>query len=357
MKDRIKRLRDRFQDFEIDSLLVFSQVNIRYLSGFTGSSGILLISPQRCFLVTDFRYKQQGSLQALDCEIIIAQDGLIRALGKLPIDSFGKRMGFESEYTSFKQYTELKESLPSVSLIPVQNLVEDLSVIKEDGEIRCIKRAAEISDRVFEEAVAFIKPGVTERDVAAEIDYAIRRAGGEKASFDTIVASGPRSSMPHATTSDRVIQEGDLVVLDFGARYEGYASDLSRTLVVGTPTERQGQLYKIVQKAQETAIQEAREGITCSQLDGVARRIIEDAGHGADFGHPLGHGVGLNVHDPPRVSWRDGVVLKAGMVITIEPGIYIPDWGGIRIEDVIVIREDGCENLTTAKKGLTPGAL
>jgi Xaa-Pro aminopeptidase len=239
-------------------------------------------------------------------------------------------------------------------------LIESFSVIKDKSEIQKIRRAVEITDGVFEQILPLLKPGISELELAAEIDYRIRKSGGEKAAFDTIVASGERSSMPHAIPTGRKFQKGELVLMDFGAVFDGYASDFTRTVVLGETTREQEQRYDLVRQAQREAIRIAKAGIDSVELDRTARQIIENAGYGSNFRHSLGHGVGLQVHEAPRISWKNGTILRPGMVLTVEPGIYLPGWGGIRIENMILVEEDGCEDnqddnrtyLPTLLKGL-----
>jgi Xaa-Pro aminopeptidase len=305
----------------LDALLVSDPLHIRYLTGFSGDSGLVLVGPEKTFLITDFRYEEQARVEAPDSDLLIAKNGFVEKMAELAPKDTGHRIGFEEVHLPYQAYKKLGEHLSHAQWIAQDGLVERLSIVKE-------------------------------RDIAAEIDYAIRKQSAEGPSFEAIVASGPRASMPHATVSDRTLQSGDLVILDFGAVFRGYASDMTRTLVVGAPTVQQRAVYEIVLRAQEAAIAAAKAGLRCAELDRVARTIIEDACYGPQFGHSLGHGVGLGVHEQPRISSKSDQVLKPGMVITIEPGIYIPGWGGIRIEDLVVIQPDGCENLTTAPKRL-----
>jgi len=347
MKNRIEKLRAKLAEEQIDSLLVSSSINIRYLTGLSSSNALLLIGLEGEFLITDFRYEEEARSKASGFEIRIAQDQLWEEFSLLPQRVLGEKMGFESQHLSFEQYLKLKETLPSsVSLVPKRDLIESFSVIKDKCEIEKIQRAVEITDRVFEQILPLVKPGISEQELAAEIDYRIRKSGGERAAFDTIVASGERSSIPHATPTGRRIQSGELLLMDFGAVFDGYASDFTRTVVVGEATREQKQRYALVHQAQREAIKRAKAGMDSCELDKTARQIIENAGYGPNFRHSLGHGIGLQIHEAPRISWKDGVVLKPGMVITVEPGIYIPGWGGIRIENVILIEEEGCEELT-----------
>jgi len=350
-KERVDKLRGKLEEDGLDSFIVFSPHNIRYLCGFSGSSGVLIISRSKLFLITDFRYAERAELEAFGCEIRIAEDRLLKEIPKIGKGFLGSSAGFESDFISYKTYVELSETVGS-ALIAKDGYIDSMSMIKDNMEIEKISTAVGIADSVFNLITSMIRAGVSERDISTEIEYFVRKRGAEKTSFDTIVASGARSSMPHASTSDRVLKERDLVIIDFGALYDGYVSDMTRTLSVGSPDARQNEIYDIVLRAQEESISKARAGMLCSELDRVARDIIAEAGYGSNFGHSLGHSLGMRVHENPRISPNSDVVLEAGMVVTIEPGIYIPGWGGIRIEDVIVITDGGCRVLTRSPKSL-----
>lgn len=340
------------QQQALDSFLVSSRSNVRYLSGFSGSAGLLWVNMEQAILYTDFRYEERAQQEASACDISIVKGALLDALVKMPAGTVGRSVGFESAVLTFKDHNKLSSGLRNVRLLPTESMVEELLEVKDEDEVTCIRQAVKITDQVFEEVLSWIKPGISEREIAAEIEYRFRKHGGEKASFDTIVASGKNGSMPHAAAGDKQIDVGDFVTLDMGTYYKGYASDLTRTVVIGTPTARQKQVYATVLSAQQQAIEAAKAGMIASELDAVARNAIAQAGLGGYFGHGLGHGVGLLVHDPPRVSWMNHKPLKAGMVVTIEPGVYIPGWGGVRIEDIVIIKEDGCEDITSAPKAL-----
>ena len=352
MTERIQKLRKTLNEEGLDALLVSDPLHIRYLSGFSGDSGLALVGPERTFLITDFRYEEQARIEAPEVQLLIAEEGFIEKMAKLPQEAMGRRIGFEETHLPYKAYKKLGEHISHAEWIAQEDLVERLAIVKDAREIAHIREAVRIGDCVFEQIVPLLKPGITEREIAAEIDYAIRKRTPEGPSFEAIVASGHRASMPHASISERSLELGDLVILDFGAVFRGYASDMTRTLSIGTPTAPQRKIYEIVLQAQEAAIAAAKADMPCAELDRVARTIIQDAGYGPQFGHSLGHGVGLNVHEEPRISSKSDQILKPGMAITIEPGIYLPGWGGVRIEDLVIIREDGCENLTAAPKQL-----
>jgi Xaa-Pro aminopeptidase len=253
---------------------------------------------------------------------------------------------------SLQQRQQLGELLPTTELVPVKELVEEMGLVKEEGEIENIRQAVGISDGIFGEIVDFLRPGLGEVEVCAEIEYRMRKKGSERLPFDAIVVSGARSALPHGQPTKKRLQGGDLVTMDYGARVGGYCSDFTRTVVLGQASEKQREIYQVCLRAQEEAEAAAKAGMTAVELDGVARQIIADAGYGDNFGHGLGHGLGLEVHEGPRLSPKGQGRLEPGMVVTIEPGIYLPQVGGVRIEDVVVIREDGCEVLTKASKEL-----
>ncbi len=348
---RVERLKKLFSAKEIDGVIITKAENRRYITGFTGSSGIVVVSADRNVLITDFRYLEQAAEQATDFEIVDGTKDMIGAIKEVVEKANIKNLGFESRGMNFYEYQEYNKELCAVTkMIPIEALVEELRLYKDEEEISMIKKAAELADAAFQHIQAFIKPGVTELSIALELEYFMKKMGGEKNSFDFIVASGPRSSLPHGVASDRVIQSGEFVKMDYGTIYNGYCSDITRTVVVGEPTEKMVEIYNIVKEAQQSAIDQIKAGTTSIEADAIARDIITQAGYGLNFGHGLGHGVGLEIHEGPRVSTKEPVVLEENMVITIEPGIYIPQWGGVRIEDDVVIKKDGCHVLTTATK-------
>jgi len=338
MKERIKRLREKLNQENLDLLLVTALTNIRYLCGFTGSNGILLVSKDKAVFLTDFRYKEQVKKEVKGAEIKIPQKDLLK----------GKRIkaGFEEKYLTFQLYQRLKTLLPQVLWVPTENLVESLLVTKDEEEIKKIKKAADISAKVYQEVLQYLRPGVKESDISAELEYRIKRNGGTGSAFEPIVASGLRSAMPHARASSKTLKKGEFVTLDFGASYDGYVCDITRTVVLGNATPRQKKIYDLVLKAQTRAIESACSGMKGFELDKVSRDIIKKAGYQKYFGHGLGHGIGLLVHDSPGINTKSQEVLKPGMVITIEPGVYIPGWGGVRIEDDVLITRNGCKVLT-----------
>ncbi|HEY8395002.1 MAG TPA: Xaa-Pro peptidase family protein [Thermaerobacter sp.] len=349
---RLETLRRRMAEEKVDGIWVGSPANRRYLSGFTGSSGWLLITADRAELWTDFRYLEQAAAQAPAFEVVRHEPDVYQHLGRRAGELGLTRLGFERDHLTYGQWERLRAGLPdTVELVPVAGWVEELRRVKDPGEIAAIRQAARIADEALLEVLAGLRPGMTEREVALQLEFAMRRRGAEGVAFDFIVASGPRSSLPHGLASERVIEEGDLVTIDYGAVYAGYASDCTRTVVIGRAGQRQREIYDIVLEAQRRAMAAVRPGATGADVDRAAREVIEAAGYGEHFGHATGHGVGLEVHEGPRLAATAGdQVLAPGMVVTVEPGIYLPGWGGVRIEDLVVVTEDGGEVLTRVTK-------
>ncbi|MEW6188675.1 MAG: Xaa-Pro peptidase family protein [Actinomycetota bacterium] len=347
---RISKLRQKIKEAQVDAMLIKKPENLRYLIGFTGS-GMLMIDGKHIFLLTDFRHFEQAVQEAYGCEILkvtnSGHDELASLIRKLGL----KVIGFESHFLTYKEYIELSE-LDNILLHPLPQMVEQLRAIKEEGEIVRIARAAKLADQAFSHILPFISLGVTERDVAIELEYFMRKSGAEKAGFDIIVASGARSAIPHARTTDKCLNPGEFVKIDLGAVYEGYHSNMTRTLVLGKASEQQRKIYRLVLQAQKRALDGISLGQTGAQVDGIARDYLSQVGYGSNFGHNLGHGVGLEIHEIPTLGPKSSERLMAGMVTTIEPGIYISGFGGVRIEDLVLLREEGIEILTASAKDL-----
>ncbi len=337
---------------EVDAIFVSQPENRYYLSGFAGSAGFLLITPQKAILATDFRYIEQARIQASNYEIFqIANDiadwfsGLVNGLSL-------RRLGFEAGHITFAMYRQLNDVLGEMplKLVPLNGLVESLRVVKEPEEIELITKASEMSDSAFRYIEEGIHAGMSEKEVAWEIEKFLRENGSQTVPFDIIVASGPNSALPHAKPSPRTIQSGEPVVIDIGARFDGYSSDLSRTICLGTPDDTFKKVYDVVLGAQLTATAIIKEGMTGEQADSLARTVVEQAGYGEAFGHALGHGVGLAPHESPRLGPGSAEALTSGMVFTVEPGIYLPGWGGVRIEDLVVMESDKARVISKARK-------
>ncbi|MEE8419710.1 MAG: aminopeptidase P family protein [Dehalococcoidales bacterium] len=351
---RLEKLRPLLAEKEIDAILISQPDNRYYLSGFDGSAGYLLITRQEAVLATDFRYIEQVKEQSPDYRIFQITGNLTGWFPGLVSETGIKRLGFESSDVSFAFYRQLSDSLEKagsqVELKPVEGLVESLRMVKEEDEIEFITRAVEITDRAFEYIEGLICPGMTEKEVAWELEKFQREQGSQTLPFDIIVASGPQAALPHARPSERKIGPGEPVVIDMGAKVAGYTSDFSRTLCPGGPDETFKKVYDIVLGAQLAAISLIKEGMNGEEADSFARTIIEEAGYADAFGHSLGHGVGLVTHEQPRLGPNSTEILASGMVFSIEPGIYIPGWGGVRIEDLVVMDKGEIRVLSRGRK-------
>jgi len=352
---RLKRLRALFSD-EVPALLVSHVANIRYLleapTMFDDDfGGLLLVTQTTASLIADSRYSGQAKEADLVCGVEPASGSLWETLARLVKRRKLKCVGFESRYLTVAQWQQLKKVVP-VELAPTTDLAERLRAVKEPAEIGRLTAAARIADEVFNDILNLLGPGLSEREVALEIDFKMRRAGADRSSFATIVATGPNSAYPHAGAGERRIQLGDLIKLDFGAVYKGYHSDMTRTVVLGSATDRQAQVYGAVLAAQTAALERLVPGLTGAEADALARNVFESIGMAKDFGHNLGHGVGLEVHELPTLGQKSEGRLEVGMVFTVEPGLYFPGFGGVRIEDMVVMRENGVQTLTTSAKQL-----
>jgi Xaa-Pro aminopeptidase len=354
---------------KLDALLIALSPNLRYLSGFTGSNAYLLVSAQRTILFTDPRYQIQarqqsaggqgsagvrGSAGGADaCHVRVVKGPLVPAVASTIARLRWKRIGYEPSRITCDVFEALKTKLPMrATLEPVDGWIESLRMIKSPAEIDLIRRSVQTNSRAFEQAVARLRPGMTESALAAEIEYRMRRLGAEKPAFETIVASGLRTALPHAQPTSAEIGPGSLVLVDMGAQQDGYCSDMTRMLFLGKPSARVKRAYRAVLEAQLAAIDAVRPGAATARVDAAARQVLKGYGLEAAFTHSTGHGLGLEIHEPPRIGRRDKNRLEVGMAITIEPGVYIEDFGGIRIEDTVVVTPQGCEILTPTPKDL-----
>ena len=355
MKDRLDRLVAQLSERELDAMLISAPENRRYLSGFTGSAGYLLLSAGKAVLVTDSRYTEQATGQAPDYQVVQVKGGWDWLMELLKENGI-RRLGFESQHMTVATYNDLldavkgKEDLGQVSLVAASGITEALRITKDPDELVSLQKAIDASDAAMSAVCPTIEEGMTEREVALRMESAMRDFGSEGTSFDTIVAAGPNGAMAHHRPSDRPIRRGEPIVIDMGAQVGGYCSDITRTVVVGEPDETFHKIYDIVLGAQLTAISTVRPGMTGEECDGLSRTVIGEAGYGDNFGHSLGHGVGLEVHENPRVGPKASNTLEPGMVFTVEPGIYLTGWGGVRIEDIVILGEDGAKPLSKASK-------
>ncbi|MCB8816517.1 M24 family metallopeptidase [Desulfosporosinus shakirovi] len=345
---RLQQMRQQMHNGNIDAYVVMRPENGRYLSGFSGGETTLYITLEKAFLLTDFRYIEQAKAQAPEFEIIDAGQDHFTTLSE--VGQQAQRVGFEGDFITYADFGKLKDAFSQAELISLPDLVSHLRSIKDSSEIELIRQAVKIADMAFDEALKTIEIGQTEEEIGLNLEFSMRRAGASGGSFEFIVASGVRSAMPHGTASSKRVQLGEFLTMDFGAIYQGYCSDITRTVFIGDPEDKHRQVYATVLAAQRAGIQAVAPGRTGKEVDAVARAMIEKAGYGDYFGHGLGHSVGLAIHEGPNLNKREERLLEPGMVITVEPGIYIPNWGGVRIEDIVLVTENGCEVLTKAPK-------
>jgi Xaa-Pro aminopeptidase len=348
MRGRGDRLAAALAERELDLMLVTNLVNVRYLTGFTGTNGACVCGPDTRLFLTDFRYTERAAAEVDGWETVTVTDDWLGGIGA----RLSGRTGFEDDHVSVRLLERLRAKLPDgVEPVAAGGAVEKLRRVKDEAELSSIARAAELADEVWRWSLERGLGGRSERDVARAAEARIRELGGDP-SFPAIVAAGPNGALPHAEPGAREIERGDMVVFDMGAQLDGYCSDGTRTFAVGDPGERAREVYEVVRGAQAAALEAVAAGVGGEDLDGVARKAIEAAGHGERFGHGLGHGVGLEVHEAPRVSPRSDDVLETGEVVTIEPGVYLPGEVGVRIEDLVVVTGDGCRNLSGLPKEL-----
>ena len=353
--DRIEKFREEIREKGLDGVLISADENRRYLSGFTGSSGFLLVTPKDAVLATDFRYVEQAGRQAPDFRV----ERITGGTAWLPVmvsDLGIKRLGFEGHNVTVAAHFAMQKAFEDADnperpeLVSTTGMVEKLRAVKNEEELALLQKAVDTADQAFERVAPTIEPGVTEQSVAWELEKSMREAGAEAISFDIIVGAGPNGALPHHRAGETVIADGAPVVIDMGATYEGYCSDLTRTVFVGEPDDKFREVYGTVLKAQLEAEERVRPGMTGAETDAISREIISDAGYGDNFGHSLGHGVGLAVHESPGVGPRSEDPLENGMVFTLEPGIYLSGWGGVRIEDMVVLENGRARVLSRAHK-------
>ena len=357
MSNRLECLRYELNKRDLDAMLISSPENRAYLSGFLGSAGYLLITKDAAVIATDFRYVEQAKYQAPNYEVVKIgnrdQDwfaGLIQRMGI-------SNLGFEGDDVTVSLHERLLTKLKGlkgpdskkISLLSTVGITEGIRATKEPDELSLLQKAIDISDAAMDEITPTIKPGDTEREVAWRLEVCMREKGADSLAFDIIVGSGPNAALPHHRAGDRIINETEPIVIDMGAKYQGYCSDLTRTIILGAPDEKFVRIYDTVLAAQQTAMVAIQPGMTGGEADKLARTVIDEAGFGDFFGHSLGHGLGLAVHEQPVVGPNSQNTLTSGMPFTIEPGIYLPDWGGVRIEDVVILQTDGAKRLSKAR--------
>ncbi len=343
---RVKKL---LQSASADAILITSPESLYYFSGFTGGEGALLIDKDRLLLFTDSRYTIQARAQAPDFSLVdVAEKKVSDFLKETP----QKVVGLEEDFVTFRDYLNLKKAAPHISFVPIATQIETIRMIKDETELAYIRQATKLADDAFSYILPHIAPGKTEREIALMLEFFMRERGAQGLSFETIAASGARSAMPHGIATDKKLEIGDFLTIDYGCKVGGYCSDMTRTVVLGKASEKQKQVYQTVLSAQESALFAISAGKKANEIDAVARDFIKDAGFGNHFGHGLGHGVGLKVHEAPSLSPRCEHVLCANELVTVEPGIYIENFGGVRIEDLVIVKENGYENLVTSTKEL-----
>lgn len=334
-----------------DAILLTSPHNMRYFSGFSGGEGGVFVTSEKRIVFTDSRYTEQAEAEAVEFEII-ETNSWQKEVCKAALASGVKKLVIEDESLSIAEFKALEKELGKIKTVFGSAELKKLRMVKTEREISKIQKAADIASDAFEYVLGVIKPGLTERELAAEIEYFMKKNGGEGTSFDTIAVSGEKTSLPHGVPTDKPIEYGDFVTMDFGCKVGGYCSDMTRTIVVGKATEEQKKIYNTVKSAQQAGLDFLHSGVLGSEADEVARKVIENAGYGEYFRHSLGHGVGLLIHELPNLSPKSELVLEENMIVTCEPGIYIPGLGGVRIEDMVCIKSDGIENLTRIPKDL-----
>ncbi len=355
--ERVDRLRHALREQNVDVLLVSGEANVTYLTGFRGNSSYLLVGHEHLWFLTDSRFTEQAEMEVSGCEIVERKDSLIEEAAKAFQRSHCKALAIEGAHLSVWDYRKLCSHLDGAEPKALKNLVEGFRAVKNEAEIERIRKAAEASDAAFRDLLPQIQPGLTERELASRLERAMQQHGARKASFDSTVAAGARSSLPHAEATDAVIKAGAPVLVDWGATRDLYCSDTTRMVFLAPPDDKWREIYNTVLEAQKLALAAIRDGAPIRKVDAAARDHIADAGYGERFGHGLGHGVGLQLHEGPRLHAKSEETLREGMVVTVEPGIYIPGWGGVRIEDLVCVRKDGAEILNDLPKDIAAAVL
>lgn len=349
---RLERLRSSLATLGVDAFITENAENRYYISGFTGSTGWVIVTANAAIFVTDFRYVDQAKDQAVGFEVVNNERKPIEAIAAQLKRLGVKRLAFEQNHVSFAGYASWKDAFAPVELVATSGLIEELRLYKDESELAIIREAMQITDDAFAHILNFIRPGVREIDVELELQFYLRKRGASGMGFDTIIASGVRGALPHGRASEKVIQAGEMVTLDFGAAYKHYNSDITRTVSVGEPSDKLREIYDIVLRAQLNGVTHIKAGMTGKEADALTRDVIAEAGYGPAYGHSTGHGLGLEVHEQPNLSAVSETILRPGMLVTVEPGIYLSDIGGVRIEDDVLITETGCEILNKSPKEL-----
>ena len=350
---RLRKLREHMAQEKIEALLVGTLPNVHYLTGFSGTAGVLLVTLRNAVFFTDARYDLRAHQEVQGSRVVIAKGGNFLAAVKWAARTQLTRLGFESESVTFSSYLKIRQLIVNKRLVPTAGMVEALRIRKDEAEIERIRQAVQLGSKAFSATLAHLRPGITEIEVAAELEYRMRRNGAERPAFETMVASGPRTALPHSSPGTRKLQRNECIMLDLGAILGGYAGDMTRTVFLGQAPRKAARIYGAVLEAQREAEQAVQVGVPCSAVDKAARKVLERHGYGRYFTHSTGHGVGREIHELPSLAKNQGFLLPESAVVTVEPGVYIPGYGGVRIEDVVVVRKRGPEVLTTTPKELT----
>ena len=351
-KKRIDQVQQFMKEQEMDIIYLHSAINCYYLSGFTGSSRDIILTPEDQYFYTDFRYGDQAYDQVSDYEITVVTPPLLNAVKDQFKKLNGKKIGLELSRLTADDYLLLKKSLPGATFVNVDSFLSEMRMIKDEIELSYLKKGMEIVDETFSHILSYLKTGISEKDLALELEYKMKKLGADGIKENHVIATGARASLPHGQATNKIIEFGDFVKMDFGAKVKGYYTDFTRTVIMGAASQKQISIYNIVKNAQEESLKAVKAGATCAELDEIGRSIIREAGYGENFGHSLGHSLGLEIHEKPAMRNTDHTLLQTGMVITVEPGIYIKGFGGVRIEDLVVVEENGINNLTNSTKEL-----
>jgi Xaa-Pro aminopeptidase len=350
-KNRQNTLKSILAKQDLDGMLISRLSNVRYICGFTGSAGSCIITPNDNYFITDGRYMEQSKDEVKGFERFIDYGTHIEIAQKNNLIPKGLKLAFESDFLSVSLYTQLTELFPGIKWENTKMILENLAAVKDESELQALRTAVEITDKVFDEVLQLFKVGITEKEIALELEMRYKKYG-EGPAFSAIVASGPNSALPHAQPTERKLKQGDFVVIDAAAKYAGYHADMTRTIVIGKVTEKHREIYELVKKSQQAGIDATQSGVACKVVDDATRNVIIEAGYGDKFIHSTGHGIGLEVHTSPRLSQQSEEILKENNVVTIEPGVYLTGWGGVRIEDDIVVKKDGNDVLNKTSKEL-----
>ncbi|WP_026881309.1 M24 family metallopeptidase [Clostridium akagii] len=349
--ERIEKLRKSMISKKLECVFIMGDPNRNYLSGFTGDESFSIITMDKAFFITDSRFTQQAKEQVNDYEVVEYKGTFPSFFTDIIKKLAVKNVGFEEDIVSYDYYKKLSENLDA-KLVPMEGIIEEIRLVKDTDEVEVIRKAASIADKAFDHMLKFIKAGMSEREVGIELEFTMKKLGAKDLSFPSIVASGVRSSLPHGQATNKILNNGDFLTLDFGCIFEDYCSDMTRTVVIGDPSDKMVEIYATVLEAQNLALKAIKANVMAKNVDDAARSYIEKKGYGKYFGHGVGHGVGREIHEGPRVSPKSETILKKGMIITDEPGIYIPEFGGVRIEDLILVTDSGCEVLSKSPKSM-----